>query len=127
MTYRDLQNNIRKLKLPKITTFKNQYPDKDYTIHLEFPEFTCICPKTGLPDFATIIIDYIPDKNCLELKSVKEYFVAYRDLGIFHENVVNKILENIVSAAKPRKARVIGEFNVRGGITTTVEAEHNPA
>ena len=123
MTYKGLQKNIRKLKLPKIGTFKNQYPDKDYAIHLDFPEFTCICPKTGLPDFAVIMIDYVPDKNCLELKSLKEYFIAYRNLGIFHENVVNKVLEDVTSACKPRKARVVGEFNNRGGIVTTVEAE----
>lgn len=122
-SYKNLQKNIRKLKTPKIETWKNQYPDKDYTIHLENPEFTCLCPKTGLPDFATIIIDYAPDKDCLELKSLKEYFISYRNVGIFHEHLVNKILEDIVKACKPRYAKVVGEINVRGGIETTVSAE----
>lgn len=123
-TYKGLQKNIRKLKKPKIDTWENQYSDKDYNVHLEFPEFTCICPKTGLPDFATIIIDYVPDKECIELKSFKEYLIFYRNLGIFHEHVVNKILEDIVAACKPRSAKVVGEFNVRGGIKTIVSAEY---
>ncbi len=124
MSYKGLQKDIRKLKMPRIETWENQYPDKDYNIHLEFPEFTCICPKTGLPDFATIIIDYVPDKDCLELKSLKEYFISYRDLGIFHEHVTNKILEDIVASCKPRSAKIVGHFNVRGGIKTTVSAEY---
>jgi 7-cyano-7-deazaguanine reductase len=123
--YKSLQKNIRKLKTPKIDTWKNQYPDKDYNIHLEFPEFTCVCPKTALPDFAKIIIDYIPDKDCIELKSLKEYFFSYRDVGIFHEHVINKILEDFVAACKPRFAKVYGEFNVRGGIKTIVSAEYS--
>ncbi|KPJ69749.1 hypothetical protein AMJ44_02730 [candidate division WOR-1 bacterium DG_54_3] len=123
-SYEGLQENIRRLKTPKIETWENQYPDKDYDIHLEFPEFTCICPKTGLPDFATIIIDYTPDKDCIELKSLKEYFISYRNLGIFHEHAVNKILEDLVAACKPHSAKVIGVFNVRGGIKTTVSAEY---
>lgn len=123
-TYKGLQKTIRELKMPRIDTWENQYADKEYNIHLEFPEFTCICPKTGLPDFATIIIDYVPDKDCLELKSLKEYFISFRNIGIFHEHVVNKILENIVSACKPRSAKVVGEFNVRGGIKTKVSAEY---
>ena len=123
-SYKGLQKNIRKLKTPKIETWKNQYPDRDYNIHLEYPEFTCICPKTGLPDFATIIIDYVPDKDCLELKALKEYFIAYRNVGIFHEHLVNKILDDIVTASKPRTAKVVGIISVRGGIKTTVTAEH---
>lgn len=123
-SYKGLQSNIRKLKTPKIDTWKNQYPDKNYNIHLENPEFTCLCPKTGLPDFATIIIDYIPDKDCLELKSLKEYFISYRNVGIFHEHLVNKILDDIVKACKPRYAKVVGDINVRGGIKTTVSAEY---
>jgi len=122
-SYKGLQRNIRKLKTPRIETWKNQYPDKDYNIHLENPEFTCVCPKTGLPDFATIFIDYAPDKECLELKSLKEYFISYRNVGIFHEHLVNKILEDIVKACKPRYAKVVGDINVRGGIKTTVSAE----
>ena len=123
--YKGLQKNIRQLKTPGIDIWKNQYPDKDYHIHLEYPEFTCLCPKTRLPDFATIFIDYIPDKDCLELKSLKEYFISYRNVGIFHEHLVNKILEDIVAACRPRYAKVVGEINVRGGIKTTVSAEFN--
>jgi 7-cyano-7-deazaguanine reductase len=123
-SYKNLQTNIRKLKTPKIETWKNQYPDKNYNIHLENPEFTCVCPKTGLPDFATIFIDYTPDKNCLELKSLKEYFISYRDVGIFHEHLVNKILDDIVKACKPRYTKVVGDINVRGGIKTIVSAEY---
>ncbi len=124
-TYKGLQKNIRQLKTPGIETWKNQYADKDYNIHLAYPEFTCLCPKTGLPDFATIFIDYLPDKDCLELKSLKEYFISYRNVGIFHEHLVNKVLEDIVAACQPRYAKVVGEINVRGGIKTTVSAEFN--
>ncbi len=124
-SYKGLQKNIRKLKTPKIETWKNQYTDKDYNIHLENPEFTCVCPKTGLPDFATIFIDYTPDKDCLELKSLKEYFISYRNVGIFHEHLVNKILDDIVKTCKPRYAKVVGDINVRGGIKATVSAEFN--
>jgi len=106
----------------KIQIVKNPKPERDYNIHLEFPEFTCVCPKTGLPDFANIIIDYVPDKKIIELKSLKLYFVSYRNLGMFHEKAVNRILDDIVSACKPRSIKVVGEFSVRGGLTTTVEA-----
>lgn len=109
---------------PKIDIISNNYPDKDYVVNIEFPEFTCVCPKTGLPDFATIRIEYIPDKSIVELKSLKMYFISYRNVGIFHESVVNKILEDLVSVCKPRSAKVVGEFNVRGGIKTTVSAEY---
>ena len=108
----------------KIEVIDNKYKKRDYNVHIEFPEFTCVCPKTGLPDFANIIIDYIPDKKIIELKSLKLYFVSYRNVGTFHENVVNKILDDIVAACKPRSAKVVGEFNVRGGIKTTVSAEY---
>jgi 7-cyano-7-deazaguanine reductase len=108
----------------KIETIENQYTGREYTVNIEFPEFTCVCPKTGLPDFATIKIDYIPDKLIVELKSLKMYFISYRNMGIFHENVVNKILEDVVAVCKPRSAKVVGEFNVRGGIKTTVSAEY---
>ena len=107
-----------------IETVQNKYPKRDYNVHIEFPEFTCVCPKTGLPDFATIIIDYTPDKLLVELKSLKLYFVAYRNEGSFHETVINKILDDFVAACKPRKMKIIGEFNVRGGIKTTVSAEY---
>jgi len=107
-----------------IEVIDNQYPDKEYTVNIEFPEFTCVCPKTGLPDFATIKIEYIPDKLIVELKSLKMYFISYRNVGIFHETAVNKILNDFVDACKPHSAKVIGEFNVRGGIKTTVSAEY---
>ncbi|MBN1913266.1 MAG: NADPH-dependent 7-cyano-7-deazaguanine reductase QueF [Candidatus Omnitrophica bacterium] len=122
-SYEGLQSFVRKLKTPRIEVFKNQYPDKDYAIALEVPEFTCICPKTGLPDFALIKIEYCPDKYCLELKSFKMYTIFFRNLGIFHENLVNKMLEDLVKAVKPRRMKITGIFNPRGGITTTVTAE----
>lgn len=124
-SYEGLQENIRRLKTPKIDTIKNRYPDKDYTVHLETPEFTCICPKTGLPDFANIRMTYIPDKLCAELKSFKLYLYSYRNVGIFHENVANKILDDFVAAAKPRWAQIACEFNIRGGIKTTVTREYS--
>ncbi len=123
-SYEGLQKNIRKLKTPEIEVWRNQYPDKDYTVEMEFPEFTCVCPKTGLPDFATIKIQYKPDKWCVELKSLKMYMLYFRDIGIFHEHAVNKILEDFVRACKPRWVHIEGEFNVRGGIKTTVTAEY---
>ncbi len=123
-SYESLQENIRRLKTPEIEVWQNKYPDKNYTINLETPEFTCICPKTGLPDFATIKIEYIPHKFCIELKSFKEYIVFYRDVGIFHEHAVNKILEDFVKACSPRYVSITGEFNIRGGIKTTVKAEY---
>jgi 7-cyano-7-deazaguanine reductase len=109
----------------KIDVIDNPYPRKDYTVNIEFPEFTCVCPKTGLPDFATIRIEYIPDKLIVELKSLKLYFITYRNEGAFHEKVVNKILGDFVAACKPRSAKIVGEFNVRGGIKTTVSAEYS--
>ena len=109
-----------KEKLPSIETFPNQFPD--YEITIEIPEFTSVCPKTGLPDFGKITIKYIPKEKCLELKSVKMYILAYRDLGIFYENAVNRILEDVVKACRPKRATVTGEFNPRGGISSVVEA-----
>jgi 7-cyano-7-deazaguanine reductase len=109
-------------KLPTLETFANQFPD--YEITIEIPEFTSVCPKTGLPDFGTIIIRYVPAGKVLELKSLKEYVLAYRNLGIFYENVVNRFLEDIVRACRPKRAVVTGEFNARGGIRSTVEARH---
>lgn len=106
--------------LPKIETWPNQYPG--YEIVITISEFTCICPKTGLPDFGTVTIRYVPDKLCLELKSLKMYQIEYRNLGIFNENVVNKFLRDIVKACKPVSATVTGEFTARGGIQTTVTA-----
>ncbi len=109
-------------KLPKIAVFESQFTDYEITI-IE-PEFTSVCPKTGLPDFGTITIKYVPDKYCLELKSLKMYFNAYRNIGIFMENSVNKILEDVVGACKPKTASVLGDFNARGGIKTVVEAKY---
>ena len=107
-----------------IEVIENKNNDRDYTVNIEFPEFTCVCPKTGLPDFATIKIEYIPDKLLIELKSLKLYFVSYRNVGTFHEEVTNKILKDITAACKPRKMKITVEFNVRGGIKTVVSAEY---
>jgi 7-cyano-7-deazaguanine reductase len=107
-------------ELPDIDTFPNQFPA--YEIVVDIPEFTSVCPKTGLPDFGKLTIRYMPDKRCLELKSLKEYLLEYRSLGIFQENVVNRVLEDLVRAAKPVWAVVKGDFNARGGISTMVEA-----
>ena len=123
-TYEGLQGQVRTMKTPKIDVWKNQYPDREYTIDLSVPEFTCICPKTGLPDFAVIQISYSPTQACLELKSFKEYIVFYRNVGIFHEHVINKILDDIVKACRPRWVEVEGVFNSRGGIQTTVRAAY---
>jgi len=109
-------------KLPSIETFSNQFPG--YEIRVEIPEFTSVCPKTGLPDFGTVTILYEPDRRVLELKSLKEYVLAYRNLGIFYENVVNRILEDVVRACRPVRATVTGEFNSRGGIRSAVEARY---
>lgn len=111
-----------KARLPKIAVFPNQFPD--YEITIEIPEFTSVCPLTGLPDFGTITIRYVPRRRCLELKSLKEYVLAYRNLGIFYENAVNRILEDVVRACRPVRASVRGEFNPRGGIKSVVEARY---
>jgi 7-cyano-7-deazaguanine reductase len=105
-----------------IEVIDNKNPDRDYSVNIEFPEFTCVCPRTGLPDFATIKIEYVPDKLLIELKSLKMYFISYRNVGTFHEDVVNKVLDDLVAACKPRRITVTGEFNVRGGIRTVVTA-----
>lgn len=123
-SYEGLQGGIRKLKTPAIDTWRNQYPDRDYVVKIDIPEFTSICPKTGLPDFADISISYIPDKLCIELKSLKYYTIFYRDVGIFNENVVNKMLDDLVRACRPRWMEVTAEFNARGGIKTTAKAEY---
>ncbi|MFA4984420.1 MAG: preQ(1) synthase [Candidatus Omnitrophota bacterium] len=122
--YEGLQSGVRGLKTPAIEVWKNQYPDKDYIVRLDVPEFTCICPKTGLPDFANILIEYSPEKYCIELKSFKLYTISYRNVGIFHEHVINRILDDFVRAARPKWAKITGVFNPRGGITTTVTSEY---
>ena len=124
-SYEGLQDNIRDLKIePGIEAWKNEYPDREYTIELTIPEFTSMCPKTGLPDFGTIRIRYVPDEICVELKSLKLYIHAYRNVGIFYEHVVNKILDDLVRTCRPRSAEVVGEFNVRGGIATKISASY---
>lgn len=107
-----------------LDTFDNPNPERDYTIRIETPEFTCLCPMTGQPDFATIEIEYIADKLCLELKALKLYLWSYRDEGVFHEAVTNQILSDMVDAIAPRFMRVSADFNVRGGVYTSVIAEH---
>ena len=107
-----------------LETFDNPQPDRDYTIRIDTPEFTCLCPMTGQPDFATIQLEYIADKSCLELKALKLYFWSYRDQGAFHEAVTNKILSDLAAAISPRFMRVTADFNVRGGVYTQIIAEH---
>ena len=111
-----------KAKLPAIETFPNQFAG--YEIRIEIPEFTSVCPKTGLPDFGTLVIRYVPRSRCLELKSLKDYILAYRNLGIFYENVVNRVLDDVVAACRPVRASVSGEFNPRGGIKSVIDARY---
>jgi len=108
----------------ELETFDNPQPGRDYTIRIDVPEFTCLCPKTGQPDFGTLNIEYIPQDLCIELKSLKLYVWAFREEGAFHEAVTNSILDDLVKACAPRFMRLTAEFNVRGGIYTTVIAEH---
>jgi 7-cyano-7-deazaguanine reductase len=110
-----------------LETFPNPQPERDYTIRMRIPEFTCLCPKTGQPDFATLHLEYIPDQLCVELKSLKLYIWSFRDEGGFHEAMTNRILDDLVAATAPRFMRLTAEFNVRGGIDTTVVAEHRAA
>ena len=108
----------------ELETFPNPYPERDYTIRMRVPEFTCLCPRTGQPDFATLHIEYVPAARCVELKSLKLYLWSYRDQGAFHEAVTNQLLNALVMACQPRFMRITAEFYVRGGIYTTVIAEH---
>jgi 7-cyano-7-deazaguanine reductase len=110
-----------------LETFSNPNTDRDYTIRMRIPEFTCLCPKTGQPDFATLQLEYVPDALCVELKSLKLYIWSFRDEGAFHEAVTNRILDDLVRLLSPRFMRLTAEFNVRGGIYTTVVAEHRQA
>ena len=107
-----------------LETFDNPEPGRDYEILLTCPEFTCLCPKTGQPDFATFTITYVPDRSCIELKSLKLYLWSFRDEGQFHEAVTNRILDDLVAAARPKSMKVVGDFKVRGGIHTVVRAEY---
>jgi 7-cyano-7-deazaguanine reductase len=110
-----------------LETFVNPAPQRDYTIRMTMPEFTCLCPKTGQPDFATLELEYIPNELCVELKSLKLYIWSFRDRGAFHEAVTNEILQDLVTATAPRFMRLLARFNVRGGIYTSVIAEHRAA
>ncbi len=107
-----------------LETFPNPHAERDYAIHIRIPEFTCLCPKTGQPDFAVINIDYIADQKCVELKSLKQYMWSFREEGAFHEAVTNRILSDLVSACAPRFMRITADFNVRGGIYTSVVVDH---
>lgn len=115
------------LPAKNLETFDNPQPGRDYHIHMEIPEFTCLCPKTGQPDFATLILDYIPDQRCVELKSLKLYIWSFREEGAFHEAVTNRILDDLVTATDPRFMRLTAKFFVRGGIFTNVVVEHRKA
>jgi len=108
----------------RLQTFANPAPGRDYRIHIEIPEFTCLCPITGQPDFATLVLDYVPDRRCIELKSLKQYVWSFRNQGAFHEAVSNQILDDICRAIRPRYLRLTARFNVRGGLFTTVVTEH---
>jgi len=107
-------------------TFPNPNPERDYHIHIDSPEFTCLCPKTGQPDFAEIKLDYVPDQRCVELKSLKLYYWSFRNEGHFHEQVANMIADDLIAMLDPRYLKVTATFNVRGGINTTVVVEHAP-
>ena len=107
-----------------LETFDNPQPERDYTIRIRIPEFTCLCPKTGQPDFAEMTLEYVPDERCVELKALKMYVWSFRDQGAFHEAVTNEILGDLVAATQPRYMRLTAEFNVRGGIYTTVVVDH---
>jgi 7-cyano-7-deazaguanine reductase len=109
---------------PPLETFPNPSPGRDYEIETRFPEFTSVCPMTGLPDFGEIRITYVPDERCLELKALKYYLVGFRNQGIFYEAVTNRILDDLVAACRPRRMTVVGDFSVRGGLKTTVTARH---
>ena len=111
----------------RLETFPNPHPRRDYAIHMRIPEFTCLCPKTGQPDFAELFLDYVPDRLCVELKSLKLYIWSFRNEGKFHEAVTNEILDDLVRATRPRGMRLTARFLVRGGIYTTVVAEHRAA
>ena len=121
----DLEELTRDKQTALLETFENPRPERDYRVVHTCPEFTSVCPKTGQPDFATITIDYVPDHMCLELKSLKMYFFAYRQQGIFYEAVVNRILDDLVHACQPRRMTVTGDFAVRGGFASVITAEYS--
>jgi 7-cyano-7-deazaguanine reductase len=122
---RSVSNRRRgKARSQTLEAFANPCPERDYTIRIEIPEFTCLCPKTGQPDFATLRLEYVPDRRCVELKSLKLYIWAFRDHGAFHEAVTNTIADDLATLLTPRFLRLTAKFNVRGGLYTTVTAEH---
>jgi 7-cyano-7-deazaguanine reductase len=118
------QYGQEEIERSRLEPWPNSNPERDYVIHFEIPEFTCLCPRSGYPDFATMVIDYVPDASIVELKSLKLYINGFRDRGISHEGATNLILDDLVRALDPRWLRVVGEFNVRGNIKTTVTVEH---
>ncbi|MCM2268056.1 MAG: preQ(1) synthase [Elusimicrobiales bacterium] len=115
--------SVKRIKLPEIEAWENQYR-RDYVIKIVHPEFTSVCPKTGLPDFGTITIEYVPGRLCLELKSLKYYFLQYRNCGIFMENIANRVLDDVVKAIKPRSCTVTGDFTPRGGLSSVIVANY---
>jgi len=117
--------NTKNKEIVEVETFPNPFSGRDYIIDMESREFTCLCPKTGQPDFATLYISYVPKKKCIELKSLKIYLTSYRNEGGFHEKVVNIILDDLVSACNPKNMKIVGDFNIRGGIHTKVTAEYS--
>ena len=123
-SYEELQEEVRVFKTPPIEVWRNKYSERRYFVKMETDEFTCICPKTGLPDFAEVRIEYIPDKWCVELKSLKLYLTAFRNIGIFHEHATNRILDDLVKACRPRYMKLEMVYNIRGGIKTSTEAEY---
>ena len=122
--YQAVQGKTKAVKLPDLEVVDNHYADRDYVIRFEIPEFNCVCPKTGLPDFATLTVEYVPARKLVELKSLKLYVTAYRNVGIFHEHVANRILDDLVAATRPKKMRLSADFNVRGGIHTVVSSHY---
>ncbi|RLF30157.1 MAG: NADPH-dependent 7-cyano-7-deazaguanine reductase QueF [Thermoplasmata archaeon] len=122
--YSGLQEHVRKLRLPPLGVVENLYREAEYTVRLETSELTALCPKTGNPDYYTLIVEYVPDERILELKSFRYYLQAFRNVGIFHENLANRIFEDLLRALRPRRLKVVLRANVRGGISATVVREH---
>lgn len=122
--YQPHQKKFLAAKLPELEVVDNHYAGREYVVKFEIPEFTCVCPKTGHPDFATLTLEYVPGRKLVELKSLKLYIEAYRNVGVFHEHVANKVLDDLVAATQPLRARLTADFNVRGGIHTVVTASY---
>ncbi len=126
MMARTLKKGELEIRKSKLTVVENKYPHRDYEISITLPEFTCLCPMTGYPDFAVIRVRYIPDKTLIELKSLKLYINRFRNDSLFHEEAVNRILEDLVACCRPRWMELVGDFNARGNVKTVIRAEHNP-